>query len=155
MANYKKLLPSKVQFLVVHCAATRPSMDVGLKEIRSWHLQRGFFREGYHFIIRRDGTVEIGRPEDMPGAHVTNFNGKSLGICMVGGVTEKDVNVPEDNFTDAQYASLKRLLLDLRERYPRASIVGHRDLAKGKACPSFSVADRLREWGIGVRSDAP
>jgi len=154
MTAYKKLLPAAIQYLVVHCAATKPSMDIGLVEIRKWHLQRGFFREGYHYIIRRNGAVEVGRPEDMPGAHVTGYNGKSLGICLVGGVTETNVNKAEDNFTDAQYASLKKLLLELHKRYPKAQIVGHRDLDKGKACPSFSVADRLREWGIGVRSDA-
>ncbi|KKK99464.1 hypothetical protein LCGC14_2632510, partial [marine sediment metagenome] len=39
-------------WLVVHCAATPADMDIGVKEIRHWHLQRGFSDVGYHYIIR-------------------------------------------------------------------------------------------------------
>ena len=148
MTSYNKLDPQKVEYMVVQCAATRPSMDVGVKEIKRWHLQRGFFDVGYHYVIRRDGTVEKGRPDDQPGAHVSGFNSRSLGICMVGGVTEKDVNKAEDNFTEAQWASLKEVLTKLRGTFPKAAIVGHRDLARGKACPSFDVKTKLKELGL-------
>ena len=47
--------------IVIHCAATRPHMDVGAKEIREWHKERGFEDIGYHYVIRRTGVVEIGR----------------------------------------------------------------------------------------------
>ncbi|AWB77265.1 TPA: N-acetylmuramoyl-L-alanine amidase [Stenotrophomonas maltophilia] len=142
--TYKSLDPSRVQFIVVHCAATRPSMDVGVAEIRRWHLQRGFFDIGYHFVIRRDGTVEKGRNLDVPGAHVEGYNGRSVGVCMVGGVSEHDVNVPENNFTPAQFDALRKLLGELRrDHFPHAQIVGHHDLNKGKACPSFDVKDWL------------
>ena len=61
---------SKVQFkpravteaIFVHCSATKASMNVGLREIRQWHKEQGWLDVGYHFIIRRDGTVEEGRP---------------------------------------------------------------------------------------------
>lgn len=139
---YRKLTPDKVKFLVVHCAATRPSMDIGVAEIRKWHLQRGFLDVGYHYVIRRDGTVEKGRADDVPGAHVEGYNGKSLGVCLVGGVSEHDVKVAENNFTDAQFATLRDLLHRLHLAYPAAQIVGHHDLNKGKACPSFDV----KEW---------
>lgn len=147
MADYKELTPDKIQYLVVHCSATKPSMDVGVKEIRQWHLQRGFFDIGYHYVIRRDGTLEKGRPDTQPGAHVQGYNGKSLGVCMVGGVTQRSVDVAENNFTDDQWKTLKQLLSHLRATYPKAQIVGHRDLNKGKACPSFDVAKKLKEWG--------
>lgn len=140
--TYKALNASKVEYLVIHCAATRPSMDVGVAEIRKWHLQRGFFDIGYHYVIRRDGTVEKGRMDNVPGAHVEGYNGKSLGICLVGGVSQDDINVAENNFTDAQFATLRTQLHILKQSYPNAKIVGHRDLNKGKACPSFDV----KEW---------
>lgn len=140
--TFKALDASKIAYLVVHCAATRPSMDVGKAEIRKWHPQRGFFDIGYHYVIRRDGTLEKGREDTRPGAHVSGFNGKSLGICLVGGVTEHDVNVAENNFTPQQFHELRFLLKKLKAVYPNAQIVGHRDLNKGKACPSFDV----KEW---------
>ena len=59
----------KTDFIVVHCAATSPSMDIGLKEIDRWHRARGFLKVGYHFIIRRDGALEEGRQLHEPGVH--------------------------------------------------------------------------------------
>lgn len=148
MTDFKPLTNDKVKFIVIHCSATRPSQHVGVKEIRQWHLQRGFFDIGYHHVINRDGFVENGRPRNQPGAHVTGYNGKSIGICMVGGVTEKNVNVAEDNFTKAQWDTLRMFLPELKRQYPGAKIVGHRDIAKGKACPSFDVQEKLEQWGL-------
>lgn len=131
-----------VDYLVVHCAATRASMDIGAAEIKAWHRKQGWLDIGYHHVIRRNGAVEPGRPEDRPGAHARGFNHVSIGICLAGGVGE-DGKTPENNFTDAQFAALRQLLNDLIQRYPHAKIVGHRDLPNvNKACPSFDV----KEW---------
>lgn len=129
-------------FIVVHCSATKASMDIGVQEIRQWHLQRGWSDIGYHKVIRRDGTVEDGRPLDVVGAHVEGFNSRSVGVCMVGGLSAfKDKG--EDNFTPDQWLALKSLLRHLRQCYPSAKILGHRDMPKViKDCPCFDV----REW---------
>ena len=50
---------------------------------------------------------------------------------------------PENNFTPAQFESLRTLLDKLKVDYPSAKIVGHRDLDPKKACPSFDVASWL------------
>lgn len=133
----------KTDLIVVHCAATRPSMDIGLREIRQWHRQRGFLDVGYHLIIRRDGTVEHGRDLGVVGAHVQGHNSTSVGVCLVGGVD--DAMRPEDNFTVPQQAVLYDTLKDLKRTYPGARIVGHNELDAGKACPSFNVQDWLAE----------
>jgi N-acetyl-anhydromuramyl-L-alanine amidase AmpD len=126
------------EWLVVHCAATPPAADIGAKEIRQWHRGRGFTDIGYHYVIRRDGTLETGRPENVVGAHVQGYNSTSIGICLVGGVDQK--NVPQDNFTPAQFAALAELLRGLAAKHPRASVRGHRDFpGVKKACPSFDV----------------
>lgn len=128
-----------IKQLILHCAATPPSADIGRKEIDRWHRQRGFLCIGYHYVIRRDGSIEEGRPEDTAGAHAEGHNRYSIGVCLVGGVAA-DAKTPEDNFTDAQWAALRGLLAGLRSRYPTAEILGHRDLPKvAKACPSFDV----------------
>lgn len=146
-SNTKKR-PS-TDFLVIHCAATRPSQDIGAYEIDRWHRAQGWACIGYHFVIRRDGTVEEGRDLEVIGAHVSGHNTNSVGICLAGGVSEEDVNVPENNFTPAQLKSLKGLLLDLRKKYPKAKIQGHRDFPKvAKACPSFDVRSWLKAEGI-------
>ncbi|MGO3983368.1 N-acetylmuramoyl-L-alanine amidase [Pseudomonas sp. SAS7] len=131
---------AETDYLVVHCSATRPSQDIGAADINRWHRAKGWRCIGYHFVIRRNGVVEKGRELDQIGAHVEGHNINSVGICMAGGVTEADINVPENNFTPEQFASLKHLLGELKEKYPNATIQGHRDFPKvAKACPSFDV----------------
>ena len=117
-------------------------MDIGRKEIDRWHRERGFFMIGYHYVVRRDGSVEEGRPLMQPGAHVQGINDRSVGICMVGGVAE-DGKTPEANFTPEQWGALKVLLKKLKEKFPHAKIKGHNEFAN-KACPSFSVQDWLK-----------
>jgi N-acetyl-anhydromuramyl-L-alanine amidase AmpD len=127
--------------IVVHCAATPPKADIGVKEITRWHRERGFLAIGYHWVIRRDGTVEPGRREDLIGAHAVQVNDRSVGVCLVGGVDAK--GNPEDNFTPDQMVALKGLLDSLAVRYPGAEVLGHRDIpGVAKACPSFDV----RAW---------
>lgn len=145
--KFKPLVASRVAFLVVHCSATRPSMDWGRADIDRLHRSQGWFEIGYHYVIKRSGTVEVGRQLDRQGAHAARFNHLSVGICLIGGVTEDDHRVPEDNFTDAQLASLRTLLVDLKQRYPHAEVLGHRDLPNvKKACPSFDVRSWVRAW---------
>lgn len=135
-------MPRKTtDYVIIHCAATRPSMDIGFREIDKWHRARGFLSCGYHFVIRRDGTIETGRRIMEPGAHARGYNHKSIGICMVGGVSEDDVNVPEDNFTDEQWTSLETLYRQIRsmpEFDDGMSWIGHNEVSQ-KACPSFDV----------------
>lgn len=131
----------RTRLLVVHCAATPPGMDIGVREITRWHREQGFLAVGYHWVIRRDGTLEPGRAEHLIGAHATQVNRESVGVCLVGGVDAKQN--PEDNFTRAQRATLVELLGELLVRYPGAEVIGHRDIpGVAKACPSFDV----RAW---------
>lgn len=128
-----------VRFIVVHCSATPPDMDIGADEIRRWHIEdNGWSDIGYHYVIRRTGVIEHGRPLDYQGAHVRGHNHESVGICLVGGVN-KDAQ-PDANFTAAQYASLESLISLLLPRFPGAAVRGHRDFpGVTKACPSFDA----------------
>lgn len=137
------------KYLVVHCSATRPSMDVGAKEMRAWHKQKGWSDIGYHFVIRRDGRVEKGRAENLVGSHVAGRNANSIGVCLVGGVSEKNFLTAENNFTPEQFASLKTLLATLVKKYPGAVVLGHRDFPKvAKACPSFDARGWAKKEGL-------
>ncbi|TBE66388.1 N-acetylmuramoyl-L-alanine amidase [Rhizobium ruizarguesonis] len=147
--------PRKVtSYLVVHCSATQPKMDIGAKEIRQWHREKGWIDIGYHFVIRRDGTVELGRPENVVGAHVENHNSNSIGICLVGGVDTK--GKAENNFTPAQFATLAIKLRELRSKYPGVTVQGHRDFPGAKKdCPSFDTRKWINETGVFETSHVP
>lgn len=132
-------LNKNIKWLVVHCSATQATADIGRKEIDVMHRQRGFLKIGYHYVIRRDGTIETGRKENEVGAHVEGYNTGSLGICLVGGVQD-DGKTAECNYTLAQYESLRKLLHELKGRHTAAVIQGHRDFPNvHKDCPCFDV----------------
>lgn len=134
----KPLKPEDVKFLAVHCSATQASSDIGVAEIDRWHRDRGFLKIGYHFVIRRDGTLEIGRPLTERGAHIEDFNHCSVGICLVGGINKQ--GKAEDNFAAIQKDTLYQVLLALKRTYPDAVVQGHRDFPNvRKDCPCFDV----------------
>lgn len=128
--------------LIVHCADTYAHMDIGAREINNWHIDRGWSGIGYHFVVRRDGTVENGRAINQVGAHCKGFNSESIGICLVGG--RGDQGQPEDNFTESQMETLGFLIDSLEGDYPDADVFGHNDLNPHKFCPSFDVHDWIR-----------
>ena len=132
------------EFLIVHCAATKPSMDIDIKEIDSWHRKRGFFSVGYHFVLKRDGTRQIGRSLDEVGGHAKGFNHRSIGICLVGGVKEEDHTIAENNFTNEQWVELEKLIVELLRTFPSAKVIGHNQISK-KDCPSFDVQTYLKD----------
>ena len=131
--------------VVIHCSAVKPDQMSSVAQIDSWHRERGFkFGVGYHYVIRRDGSIESGRPEWMVGAHCVNHNKYSIGVCYEGGLDAR--GQPADTRTAAQKATLRQLLTDLHRRYPRAVIVGHHDLNPQKECPCIkNVAEEYKD----------
>ena len=134
-----------ITLIVIHCSAVKPDQQSSAAQIDSWHRQRGFHLGiGYHYVIRRDGTLEMGRPEYMVGAHCKNHNQHSIGVCYEGGLDIR--GDPADTRTEAQKRTMLSLLRELKERYPRAIIVGHHNLNPLKACPCFDVYKEFGNW---------
>ena len=127
----------KINYIVVHCSATREDCPFSVEALRAEHLRRGFRDIGYHYYIRRDGTVANTRPITLVGAHVKGMNAHSIGICYEGGLNED--GKPADTRTAAQRFALIDLLTILRHQYPEAQIAGHYQLSASihKACPCF------------------
>lgn len=134
-----------VDWLVVHCSATPPGDDIGVRSLRLAHMQQGSSDVAFHYVIRRDGMIEKGRPDYMPGAHASGYNLNSLAICLIGGL-KKGTTKAEANFTPAQYLTLQTLLEDLQYAHKGAEVVGYRDLpgVTNNANPSFDVREWLR-----------
>jgi len=125
----------EIREIIVHCSATPEGRDYSVATLMAWHRQRGFLTVGYHYVIDLQGTVHIGRPLAMIGAHCRGHNARSIGVCYIGGVA-RDGRTPKDTRTEAQKEALARLLRELHARYPAARLHGHREFAN-KACPSF------------------
>ena len=135
----------KISLIIVHCSAVTPDQESSAAQIDTCHRKRGWkFGIGYHYVIRRNGEIELGRPEWMVGAHCVNHNSHSIGVCYEGGLDIR--GQPADTRTEQQKASLRRLLEDLHRRYPHALIVGHHDLNPHKDCPCIqNIKDELKD----------
>lgn len=141
----------QILYIVIHCTATPDGREVTADEVRGWHMNdRGWSDIGYHFFIRRDGTLELGRDLDKDGfvleevgAHVKGYNLNSIAICWAGGAAGIDDRTPQ------QHRTLESLVKLLHEVFPAAQIMGHRDFpGVKKDCPSFDVEAWLKQINI-------
>ena len=148
---------SAIDSIVIQCSATREGQDIRAADIEKWHLERNFKCIGYNYVIDIDGTVEVGRPTSMDGAHCNTsgasgkpYNKHSIGICYVGGL-DKDGNA-KDTRTLEQKKAMMDLVYNLFNTFPIVDILGHRDTSPDlnsdgkitknewiKMCPCFDV----------------
>ena len=148
---------SDIDAIVIHCSATREGQDVRAADIDKWHKEKGWKCIGYNYVIDLDGTVEVGRPLTMDGAHCNTaglsgkaYNKHSIGICYVGGLDKK--GNAKDTRTRKQKIALTKLVNKLILEYPIVEVIGHRDASPDKngdgkitsnewikQCPCFEV----------------
>lgn len=152
----------KINLIVIHCSATRADRSLTPDDLEMQHRRRGFNGTGYHYYIRKDGTVHLTRPIERIGAHVKGFNSNSVGICYEGGLDAH--GCPADTRTPEQRAALRLLVHQLFETFPGSRVCGHRDLSPDrngngeiepeewiKACPCFEVKAEFGFLGSSVQ----
>lgn len=115
--------------------------DVSAATVHGWHQAQGWSGIGYHYLIRKDGTIEQGRPRDTVGAHCYGENWHTVGVNIVGSFEEAE---PEA----AQLDSAAKLLAALCKNYGLEpggdTIFGHRDF-NSTACPGRNLYRQLPE----------
>ena len=127
-----------VLYIVVHCTSTRVNQKWTVEDIDRCHQAKNGAMIGYHWVIYQDGSIHEGRKEKYAGAHIKHYNEHAIGVCYVGGLDEKGRYA--DTRTPEQKAALWFLLKDLKESYPQAKIIGHRDFPNvHKRCPCFDA----------------
>lgn len=133
-----------VRYIILHCSATRCNRDYTVEQLLRDHRARGFRTIGYHFYIRRDGTVSQHRRLLEVGAHCRPFNRCSIGVCYEGGLDAE--GHPANTLTPEQTEQLERLLLKLLRTFPKAQLRGHRDMpgSAPKACPCLDCQSVFR-----------
>ena len=145
-----------INLIVVHCTATQGNRTLSPEALDLMHRHRGFHGTGYHYYIRKDGTVHLTRPVERIGAHVKGFNANSIGICYEGGLDCR--GRPADTRTPEQRAALRLLIHQLLEVFSGCRVCGHRDLSPDrngngeiepeewmKACPCFDAEQEFKE----------
>lgn len=112
-----------VRAILHHSAGPKASAE----DIHRWHLANGWSGAGYHFLVRKDGSVYRLRPEWAVGAHATGSNSDSIGICFEG-------NFMTENMPDAQKRAGKELLEWVKGKYGFTKVQAHRDV-QSTSCP--------------------
>ena len=97
------------------------------EDIHRWHLNKGWSGAGYHFLVRKDGSIYRLRPEDKVGAHAYGSNYNSIGICFEGRYMQEDM--PE-----TQKRAGKELVAYIKNKYNITTVQAHRD-ENATSCP--------------------
>lgn len=135
--------------VVVHATDTHTNKDIGSIEINNVQIDLGHDGIGYHYVIRRDGRLQRGRPVNIQGDHapVNGHDKFSIGIVLVGGI---NVSTGEDNptdyrssqaFTREQFTTLEKFLNGYYRRFPGGQVFGHNDIDVNEIDPYFDVVD--------------
>ena len=101
-----------------HAAATSCTAE----DVHSWHINNGWAGIGYHYLVRKDGTIYRGRPEDTVGAHAYGANSHSIGVCFEGNYQV------EPTMPAAQLAAGQALVADIKRRWGISKVIGHKDV---------------------------
>lgn len=137
---------TRTDAIIVHHIGNT-NADVSAATVHQWHLANGWAGIGYHFLIRKDGTIEQGRPMGTIGAHCYGENNHTVGINLVGNFMTAQ---PET----AQMRSAARLIAAVCRFYGmqpgKNTIFGHRDF-NATACPGDNLYARLPELIEGSR----
>jgi N-acetylmuramoyl-L-alanine amidase len=143
------LIRREITEVVLHATDTFTNKNIGSVEINEIHNQLGHDGIGYHYIIRRDGRLQRGRPPNKVGEHTStnNHNTRSLGVALVGGINASSgVKNPSElrsaqSFTREQFTTLEKFLSIYYQKYPGGQVFGHNDLDISEFDPYFDVPD--------------
>lgn len=127
--------------IIIHHTGNPTDDDLSAEQIHRIHQNMGWAGIGYHFVVRKDGTVELGRPDIAVGAHAEGFNYCSIGVHVSG-----NFNIAEP--TEAQLNALPMLLADICDAYGLVAsdsvVMGHRDLMATE-CPGNNLYKHMDE----------
>lgn len=159
LKNLSTKTSRKIDKIIIHCSASKEGQNMTVAQIDKMHRQRGFAGIGYHFVVYLDGSIHDGRDISKVGAHTTDYNIGSIGICYIGGLDKK--GKIKDTRTYQQKNSLYQLVKKLMEMYPIKEVKGHRDYSPDtngdgviskyewiKGCPCFEVSEFMKEYGL-------
>ena len=132
-----------INYIAIHCTATQPESSIASIQ-NYWKNNLGWKNPGYHYIIDRFGNVINLLPIELVSNGVQGYNSQTINISYVGGIDKS--GKPKDTRTEAQKQSILKILNELRVKFPKAKIQGHRDFPNvKKACPSF---DAKKEYSL-------
>ena len=143
-----------IKRIFVHCTAGSQRQKIA--DLQAEFKRKGWKHPGYHYVIQADGTITQLLGEQFVSNGVKGYNSTAVNVAYMGGIDAQGKAV--DNRTPEQKASLVKLLKELKGRYPKAEIMGHRDISPDtngngivdpweriKECPCFNAKDEYKD----------
>lgn len=134
-----------IDSIIIHCTDSPDTRDFGVEDIERWHCERAIKEPwsayidaegntrfiGYHYVVKRDGTVEPGRPEHEVGCHCKGHNARSIGVVWVG----------RQSPSDQQIGALVSFVANLCIAHALTSedVHGHNAFTSFKTCPNLDM----------------
>lgn len=111
----------KTDTIIVTSTQTDTSSDLDVDDIDKLHrLECYQYGIGHHFVIRRNGRLQRGRPISKIGGHLAGWDQRAVTVCLVGGAVKGHL---EDNFTSAQRQSLENCIDLVDKSYPNCQVI--------------------------------
>ena len=144
--NFKQMdTRSSTKRIILHHAAAK---KCSAEDIHRWHLNNGWSGAGYHFLVRKDGTIYRLRPEDKVGAHAYGANYDSLGICFEG-------DYKEEIMQEEEIKAGRELVNFLKNKYGINTVQVHKNV-NATNCPGdnfpFDQIANSNETGVSKPS---
>lgn len=113
--------------IILHHAAAK---SCTAEQIHQWHLNNGWSGAGYHFLVRKDGSIYRLRPENKIGAHASGSNYDSLGVCFEGDFMSETMG-------ELQRKAGAELVSYLKSKYGISKVQRHKDVG-ATDCPGVN-----------------
>lgn len=130
--------------MIIHWSETFTNANLTGLELQEL---TGAGSNAYHYIIKRDGSVERGIPLNENGIASENHNTYSIQICLVGGINVAsgddaiNGNLGSSSITRTQFNTLHQLFRVFFIHFPGAQALGHGDFDVTQLDPGFEVRD--------------
>jgi len=134
----------EIKHIVIHCTAGSATQTTD--SIKSYWKSQGWKKVGYHWLISSVGFAEKLSNDDQTTNGVKGYNANAIHLCYKGGLDGKDTRTAD------QKKTLSKLVADYKKLYPKAEVLGHRDLSPDldkdgvvekhewvKLCPCFDA----------------
>jgi N-acetylmuramoyl-L-alanine amidase len=141
---------------IIHHSDSFTNTNWSAEDIDEMNTTFGHSEIVYHYVIKRDGSIQRGRDIRKIGEHcpLLNHNAYSIGLVIVGGM-----NVPSSSelfedvatasgITLSQFQSLWEFLRVFYNNFPGGQVLGHQDIDVTQEDPGFNVIEYCRaEFG--------
>ena len=146
-AEFRKI-KRVVTSLIVHASDTYTNQNIGSEELHIEHNDKDLDGLQYHFVIRRDGKLQRGRPLDKTGqsSKVRGHDILSIDVCLVGGLNcstgceNPDQYRSSQSYTREQMSTLESVCEAFYRRYHGGQVFGHNEIEPLVTDPHFDVS---------------